>query len=163
MPKEIVFVKPVNPETISWLIDQCKDEKEISLLLSSGGGDPISGIAFYNFIKQKRVKLTVTIIGVCESAATILLCAGQIRRANSNTTFLFHSNRRCFKGDDKYYTADELNMEAMEIRNLFKTLCQIVSKTCKQPFKKVRKLHLEDKNMSASEVFKLGLLTEKPR
>lgn len=161
MGKEIIFMQTINQETISSLIEQCSKEKEISILLSSDGGNPSAAVAFNNFIKEKGINLKVTVIGNCDSSAMIILCAARVRRAYHNSTFLLHLLRRSFI-EEKEFSSKDLFAEAADIKSVEKKYRQIIAKVTKRPLKELNKYFDEEKSLNANQAFKLGLLTVRP-
>ena len=57
--------------------DLVKDQKEIKLLLNSPGGSVTEGMAFYNLMASVRSKLTVEVLGIAASIASIIALAGR--------------------------------------------------------------------------------------
>ena len=51
------------------------DKKVINVVIQSGGGDVFAANAIYNALILNKAKITGTIIGICASAATIILMA----------------------------------------------------------------------------------------
>jgi ATP-dependent Clp protease protease subunit len=159
--KEITFFKEVNNETIAELIEKCREEKEIKLLLNSCGGNPIAARAFYNFIRSHSIKLHVDVLGVCDSSALVILCAGQKRTAAKNTTFMLHRIRNTFK--DSRMTVEEMKESFIDLKKLEASYRKIIFDTTKQPKSVLNKMFIAEKDITANQAFKIGLLTEKPR
>lgn len=57
--------------------DQIKDSAKIRLLLNSEGGDAFDGMAMYNLLAKVRDRLTVEVIGLAASAASVIALAGK--------------------------------------------------------------------------------------
>ena len=161
MVKEIVFMKPINQETISWLIEHCGQEKEINILLNSSGGDASAAISFYNFIAYQGISLMVTVIGCCDSAALMILCAAKKRRAYRNTTLLLHHLRRCYS-IERNFRVNDLKDEAADLRVFESRLENIISITTGKSVKELKKHIDREKSLTAAQAYKLGLLTVRP-
>jgi|RhiMetdeSRZDD1v2_1073273.scaffolds.fasta_scaffold1107585_1 ATP-dependent Clp protease protease subunit len=91
----ISFVRPVDFNTASALLaamNQAIKEghADITLLMSSSGGQVIPGFAIYNQLLMLPITLTTCNIGSVNSIATIIFLAGARRLATPNATFLFH-------------------------------------------------------------------------
>jgi ATP-dependent Clp protease protease subunit len=91
----ISFVRPVDFNTASALLatmNQAIKEghADITLLMSSSGGQLIPGFAIYNQLLMLPITLTTCNIGSVNSIATIIFLAGAQRLATPNATFLFH-------------------------------------------------------------------------
>ena len=160
MTKQILFMKPVTNHSIAQLIRGCQNQTEVEILLDCGtGGDPYSALAFYTFIQNSSLKLTVNVISRCISAGIYLLCAGRIRKATTNAIFLIHPNRRGFH---EQLTRTQMKWQFESMTRLDKNLLGIIRSTCKQPLKKLTPIYWAESELTAQQVFDLGLLTEMP-
>lgn len=63
---------------------------KIDVLINSYGGDVNHGLAIYDALKDHPAEVTTYINGMCASAATIIFCAGNIRKISKNALFLIH-------------------------------------------------------------------------
>lgn len=80
-----------------------KSPKAIEIELTSGGGDSDYALAFFSKIKETKAKVTITARGCCQSAATLILAAGDFRYATDETIFMVHETKLKLTG-----TATEL-------------------------------------------------------
>lgn len=76
------------------------DGKDVTVLLNSPGGDLFEGIAIYNLLREHKGNVTVKVLGLAASAASIIAMAGdeiQIARAGffmvHNTWVVMMGNR----------------------------------------------------------------------
>ena len=69
---------------------------EFVLMISSNGGEVLSGITLYNFLKALSVKITTYNMGNVDSIANVIFLAGNERFACPNTSFLFHGVKTGF-------------------------------------------------------------------
>ena len=84
-------------------------EKEtINLTIQSGGGDVFAANAIYNALILNSAKIVGTIIGLCASAATIILMACDTRRIAKNALLMAHNPKVTLWG----------NYEAADLRKL---------------------------------------------
>ena len=67
------------------------DKKNINVLIQSGGGDVYAANAIYNALVENKAKVTGTIMGLCASAATIILMACDTRRIAKNAILMVHN------------------------------------------------------------------------
>ena len=51
--------------------------KNVTVHINSSGGDVFQALAIYNSLKNYEGQVTISVEGVCASAATIIACAGQ--------------------------------------------------------------------------------------
>ena len=66
---------PITAKAVSaWLAT--KSGQDVEFHLNSPGGDMFEGIAIYNIIKQHTAKVTVKVLGIAASAASIIAMAG---------------------------------------------------------------------------------------
>ena len=67
------------------------DKKNINVLIQSGGGDVFAANAIYTALIQSKATITATVIGLCASAATIILQAASTRRIAKNGVLMAHN------------------------------------------------------------------------
>ncbi len=65
-------------------------EKEITICLSSEGGDVNSGIGLYNFIQMFPININTHASGICASIAVTIFMAGKKRTAQPLSIFSLH-------------------------------------------------------------------------
>ena len=78
--------------------------KKLNIRINSPGGDVFAAQAIYNQLKRYDGDVTVTIDGMCASAATIIACAGDTVTMPSNAVYMIH-NPACVVMN--YMTADD--------------------------------------------------------
>lgn len=81
------------------------DKKNINVVIQSPGGDVFAANAIYNALILNKATITGTIIGICASAATIILMACNTRKISKNAILMAHNPSVCLRGS---YTAEEL-------------------------------------------------------
>ncbi len=81
------------------------DKKVINVVIQSGGGDVFAANAIYNALVLNKAKITGTIIGICASAATIILMACENRKIAKNAILMAHNPSVSLWGS---YQAEEL-------------------------------------------------------
>jgi ATP-dependent protease ClpP protease subunit len=91
----IRFLAVVNPQTVNALLNEVDQLRRsgvdnITILISSPGGEVVSGISAYNYLKSLPIKLTTYNFGEVDSIAVALYCAGQYRFSVPNGAFLVH-------------------------------------------------------------------------
>ena len=70
------FMEGVTLKSVSDQLDAYKDETEIVVNISSGGGSVNEGKAIYNLLKNSKKTITVNIVGQAYSIASIIAMAG---------------------------------------------------------------------------------------
>ncbi len=81
------------------------DRKSINVVIHSIGGDVFAANAIYSALAMNKATVTGTIIGICASAATIVLMACDSRRIAKNAILMAHNPSVSLWGS---YQADEL-------------------------------------------------------
>lgn len=92
------------------------DKKVINVVIQSGGGDVFAANAIYNALILNKAKITGTIIGICASAATIILMACEERKIARNAILMTHNPSISLWGS---YEAEEL-LKLAEVTNQVK-------------------------------------------
>ena len=81
------------------------DKKNINVIIQSIGGDVFAANAIYNALILNKATITGTIIGICASAATIILMACKNRRIAKNAMLMVHNPSVSLWGS---YTAEDI-------------------------------------------------------
>lgn len=81
------------------------DKKTINVTIQSGGGDVFAANAIYTALMTNKARITGTVIGICASAATIILMACDDRKIAENAVLMVHNPSVSLFGS---YQADEL-------------------------------------------------------
>lgn len=79
--------------TAEWLQGELKSHKSIGtihLLLNSPGGDYFEGVAIHNLLKQSGAKVTVEVIGMAASAASVIAMAGDEIQIHDGAMLMVH-------------------------------------------------------------------------
>ena len=63
---------------------------DVTIHINSGGGDCFAATAIYNTLKNYAGKVTVSIEGLCASAATIIACGGDTITIAENSLLMIH-------------------------------------------------------------------------
>lgn len=67
------------------------EENPVTILINSGGGDMFEGIAIYNLLKEHKGEVTVKVVGLAASAASIIAMAGDVRRIDPSSFIMIHN------------------------------------------------------------------------
>lgn len=92
------------------------DKKSINVVIHSIGGDVFAANAIYSALVMNKATITGTIIGICASAATIVLMACDKRRITKNGILMAHNPSVSLWGS---YQADDL-LKLAEVTNQVK-------------------------------------------
>lgn len=86
-------------------LDALGDKKEIHVSIHSAGGDVFAANAIYTALSMHKAAITGTVLGLCASAATIVLMACGRRRIAKNAVLMAHNPSVSLWGS---YQSDEL-------------------------------------------------------
>ncbi len=92
------------------------NKKTINVAINSAGGDVFAANAIYTALKMNTATVTGTIMGICASAATIVLMACDNRRIAKNAILMAHNPSVSLWGS---YQADDL-IKLAEVTNTVK-------------------------------------------
>lgn len=84
------------------------DKKTINVTIQSGGGDVFAANAIYTALVTNKATITGTVIGICASAATIVLMACDSRKIAKNGILMVHNPSIILSGS--YRTEDLLKL-----------------------------------------------------
>ena len=94
-PVYVVFHAPIDGNTSQQLISTCTQlvnagHDEIFILISTPGGNVMSGITIYNTLRALPCKITTHNVGNIDSIGNAIFLAGEDRFACKHSTFMFH-------------------------------------------------------------------------
>jgi ATP-dependent Clp protease protease subunit len=94
-PFYVSFSAEVDTVTAEGLLNVCaqiamKGHPELHLLLSTPGGQVMSGINIYNVLRSLPLKVVTYNVGNVDSIGNVIFLAGAERYACPNATFMFH-------------------------------------------------------------------------
>lgn len=129
----INFLLPINSDTVNSLLRIVNDQAKkgitnITLLMSSPGGDTPAALAAYNVLRSLPIELTTFNIGNVDSAAVMVYCAGRNRFSlpGPGTRFLIHGNRLTF-GVGVPLDALGVDSQLQQLKSLNQMVIQVLS------------------------------------
>ena len=161
--RRIFLTDEVNSKTSACLIKQLmaldqEGDGEITLFINSPGGDVLSGLAVYDFIKTMRSPVRTVSIGICYSMGAILFLAGSTREVYEHSRIMIH--------DPSYSTHDIGGKKAHEIQEevdkLVETrdvLAKIIADVTGKSMDDILKVTSTDSFYNAEEAVEFGLAT----
>lgn len=101
--------------------DLVRDRKEITVYINSPGGSVTEGMALYNILASARDRITVEVIGLAASIASIVALAGKELVMDEGTYFMIHNPWTITWGeaDELRKTADVLDKMRGELINIY--------------------------------------------
>lgn len=127
----------------------------LTIEINSRGGDPIEGLAMYDYLKGLKGKITAFIIGQCSSAATLIACAADTVKATKYSRWLVHRVVGSAEG-----TSDEIQGALDAVRSLDNQIIEIyISKTGKTESELLTLMN-KDTYLTAEEAKEWGFIDE---
>lgn len=122
-PRVVInFVQPVTVDSVNLLLAAVNNQiranqKNITIVLSSAGGDTLAAFAAYNILRSLPVEITTFNAGSIDSASMLIYCAGKHRYSfASPTRFLIHANALTFQSVP--LDAGSLESHLIQLKNL---------------------------------------------
>ena len=158
----VVFLaQPIDDMIASLVIAQLlhlageDSDKDIMLYINSPGGSVTSALAIYDTMQYVKPDVVTICIGMCASAAALLLTAGAPgkRYALPNSEVLIHQPLGGTQGQ-----ATEIEIWAAHMLRTRVRLDEILAKLTGQPIKKIHADTERDNIMTAVEAMEYGLV-----
>ncbi len=162
--RELVLSDGVDSETMTEMIkhfmylDRIDPGKEITIYITSPGGEVTSGLAFYDIIRMAKSPVKTVCIGMAASMGSILFLAGDTRCMTKHSQIMIH---------DPSITLGNTPSKALAVQDtlesLMKTreeLARIISERTGKPLRTIYSKTKGDSYFSAEEALEFGLATE---
>jgi ATP-dependent Clp protease protease subunit len=160
----IIFITtPIEPQMASLVVAQLlylqseDAERDISMYVSSPGGQVTAGLAIYDTMQQIKPDVSTYCMGMCASMASILLAAGAKgkRFALPNAEVMIHQGSAGFQG-----ATPDIEVQSRWIIRSVRRLTQILAHHTGQSYDKVEKDTQRDFFMTAKEAKEYGIVDE---
>lgn len=79
------------------------DKNPVTVLINSPGGDVFEGIAIYNLLAQHQGEVTVRVLGMAASAASVIAMAGDRIEISKAAFFMVHNVWTIAAGDRNFF------------------------------------------------------------
>lgn len=134
-----------------------KNIKDITLIVSSSGGQVQPALDFYDFAKGLPVSITTHALGQVSSAAIVIYCAAAKRYAHSKSKFLIHGIR----GGAQGYSIKDIEKKIMPgLKEQSGKIAEIIAKTTGKNKSEVEKDMAGEKVLDAEKAKNYGLITK---
>jgi ATP-dependent protease ClpP protease subunit len=127
----------------------------IKLMINSGGGSVVSGIASMDTILRTQVPIHTYVDGFAASAATFLSVVGDYRFMSRNSYMLIHQLSTTFWGTYSNFEDEKQNLDLM-----MKTIKNVYRQYTKVPTKKIGEILKHDLLWDAKTCKDYGLVDE---
>jgi ATP-dependent Clp protease protease subunit len=160
----IIFITtPIEPQMASLVVAQLlflqseDSERDISMYISSPGGQVTAGLAIYDTMQQIKPDVATYCMGMCASMASVLLSAGAKgkRFALPNSEVMIHQGSAGFQG-----ATPDIEVQSRWIIRTVRRLTQILAHHTGQPYDRVERDTQRDFFMTASEAKEYGIVDE---
>jgi ATP-dependent Clp protease protease subunit len=166
-PEHVAVIRlfsQIDQNTVGLLLAQVDGQlrqgtKKFVILISSGGGDVLSGFTAYNYLKGIPAEVTTFNVGNVDSAATVIYCAGKNRYSVPDARFLFHGVSLTLSGN---LTLDSSSLEAQlgQLKNQNQMIERVVASTINKPDKETEQLVSTQTILTPEQAKKMGLVHE---
>lgn len=135
----------------------------VTVRINSVGGDVFDGIAIYNLLRdasRRGARVTVDVDGLAASAASVIMCAGDVIRCASNAIVMIHNAWTWAVGgsDEMQKTADMLDKINQQIANTYlETIGRLGKET---PMDDIRAAMDAETWMTSDEALEFGIVSE---
>ena len=131
------------------------DEPRISIFINSDGGDVLTALSAMDQLLRMKIQINTVCDGLCASAATFLLLAGDVRYMTKNSSLLIHQLRASLDGTRSDVNDENLNVNKLDSRMkdvyLFRTtFCE----------KKLSKLFKHELELDSTQCIKYGIVSK---
>ncbi len=127
----------------------------VELNINSGGGDVFEGFAMIDALTAFGKPVTVNIVGVCGSMASVLAMVGEVRNMSPNAMFMIHNPAGGMFGDDE----DHLKFAAL-IAMQRERMLDLYEQHAKASRKELTAMMADETWLDAKGAKKLGFITD---
>ena len=125
------------------------------ILLNSGGGSLLEGLAIHDYLKNNAKDVTIIGNGLVASAATIIMAGVNQRIGTKSSRYVIHNPYTVVEGD-----AATMQKMANELASFELTTANIYSQTFNKPVNEILDIMKQDIMLTVDEAMSLGLVTE---
>ena len=133
-------------------------KKEITICITSPGGEVVSGLALYDVIRGMKCPVRTVCIGTAASMGSILFLAGKKRQMLKHSQVMIHDPLLAGLSGSK--RALELEKEAMKLMESRAVLGGILAERTGHTLEEVYEKTKEDCYLTAEEALQFGIATE---
>jgi ATP-dependent protease ClpP protease subunit len=160
----IRFSVPVDAKSTLQLLKtiddiRSNDCKKITLLIASSGGDVVSGISIYNYIKMLDIEIDTYNLGNVDSIAVTLYCVGKNRYCPHCAGFTVHDVTWDFSGSFGLKSEQVMERANFMIKNRC-NIAEIIASTVNKKKETILKDMEKGLILDPKEAVKYNLVTE---
>lgn len=171
MPKRIDVKGVIIPNDYQWVYDWLEWEAtspkkvdeaireangdELEVIINSGGGDVYAGSEIYTLLKEYKGQVTVKIVGVAASAASVIAMAGKRVLISPTAQIMIHNVKSASIGDHRDHAH-----ESRVLRGWDKSIANAYRLKTGLSEDELLKLMDQEKWLTAQEALKFGFVDE---
>lgn len=133
-----------------------EEDPAVTLYVKSDGGDLHCGFSAMDHIRDLRARVTTVADGLCASAATLLLLAGQHRKMLENSYVLIHQ----ISADGVWGKYEELKDHMQNFTKDMERMQQVYEAETDIPSRKLKKILKKDLYLDSEQCLRYGLVDE---
>jgi ATP-dependent Clp protease protease subunit len=128
----------------------------ITLELNSEGGIALVALAITGRMRESPCLIEVVVHGAAQSAASLILASGDIRKMSSEAWAMVHEDR----GSMEDGTIEEMEKRALHYRRLENQWAELMAERTNTSFKAWVRLHKDETYLTAKQCLELGMIDE---
>jgi len=144
----------ITPETVEEMAEALRTPGALTLELNSPGGDVMAGMAIHSMLAARREDVTVEVIGLAGSIASVIALAGRELIMHAGTYLMIHKPWSFTVGD-----ADELRKTGDILDKVESQLVDIYAKASGMDPERIRDLMADETWLTAEEAVNAGFAT----
>ncbi len=162
--RTILLKGAINEDTsmdfLSKLLFLSRTEGDIQVILNSGGGDVVQGLAIHDSIKLCSCPVSILCYGDVQSIAAVILQASKSRVCHPTTQFMMHYGTLHPPKTDSHDNIEALTVNSKHLNDIMRDiyLNRIFEKSPNFQRRKLHELLNKDTYLSATEALALGLI-----
>ena len=131
------------------------DENDVVVNINSPGGDVFEAATIYNLLVQHKGNVTINVLGLAASAASVIAMAGDHIKIAQNAFLMIHNAWSCVCGNK-----NDLRQAADTLEQLDKSILATYSARTALDEKKIAKMMDSDTWIGASDAVEFGFADE---
>lgn len=138
-------------------LNEIQEDDDLTIELSSHGGDAMVALAFHDRIRQIKGDVTIHGFGIIASAAVIILAAGDRRIMSKNSWAMVHEDTVPTEEDARVSSVERSAATSRRLEKQWNALLAARTSTTAQEWEY---LHMNESHLDAKTCLKLGLIDE---
>ncbi len=146
-------------EHLTELEESLPQATEIAVHLTSGGGDAMTALAFFDRIRLSPLNISILVIGHCHSAAVLILAAG-VKRAMTPSSWVMVHDETPSEDDTQGKRVAQLEKNMADYRRIEDQWNQLLASVTKASAETWQHLHENETWLTPQQCLDLGLIEE---